>query len=176
MVTICTASLTFNNSTFSPHSVFMCFVWISEQTAIISLYNINWLVFITDAQCVYCAVRTGYSYNWRQFYSLNLDVRFTQIAISPCPTSVTSRNLQITSEFHLRRSKTKTVWTEATHTDTHRHSHSVQAVFKVPFPESHQTPPSSRPAPTSYRCWSSQSVLFNGDPVHHVDQLYTIYW
>jgi hypothetical protein len=25
----------------APHSVFMCFVWISEQTAIISLYNIN---------------------------------------------------------------------------------------------------------------------------------------
>ena len=40
VVTICTASLTFNNSTFCPHSVFMCFVWISEQTAIISLYNI----------------------------------------------------------------------------------------------------------------------------------------
>ena len=40
-VTICTASLTSNNSTFCPHSVFMCFVWISEQTAIISLYNIN---------------------------------------------------------------------------------------------------------------------------------------
>ena len=30
-----------NNSTFCPHSVFMCFVWISEQTAIISLYSIN---------------------------------------------------------------------------------------------------------------------------------------
>jgi hypothetical protein len=29
------------NSTFCPHSVFMCFVWISEQTAIISLYSIN---------------------------------------------------------------------------------------------------------------------------------------
>ena len=40
-VTICTASLTVNNSTFRPHSVFLCFVWISEQTAIISLYNIN---------------------------------------------------------------------------------------------------------------------------------------
>jgi len=26
----------------------MCFVWISKQTAIISLYNINWLVFITE--------------------------------------------------------------------------------------------------------------------------------
>ena len=60
MVTICTASLTFNNSTFCPHSVFMCFVWISEQTAIISLYNINWLVCITETECVYCAVRTGY--------------------------------------------------------------------------------------------------------------------
>jgi len=34
----------------------MCSVWISEQTAIISLYNINWPVFITD--CVHCAVRT----------------------------------------------------------------------------------------------------------------------
>ena len=34
VVTICTTSLTFNNSTFCSHSVF---VWISEQTAIISL-------------------------------------------------------------------------------------------------------------------------------------------
>jgi hypothetical protein len=32
---------TFSNSTFCPHSVFMCFVWISEQRAIIYLYNIN---------------------------------------------------------------------------------------------------------------------------------------
>jgi len=30
-----------NNSTFRPHSVFMCFVWIWEQTAIISLHSIN---------------------------------------------------------------------------------------------------------------------------------------
>jgi len=45
------------NSTFCPHSLFMCFVWISEQTAIISLFNINWLVCITETQCVYCAVR-----------------------------------------------------------------------------------------------------------------------
>jgi hypothetical protein len=51
--------LTFSNSTFWPHSVFMCFVSISEQTAIISLYSINWLVFITETECVYCAVRTG---------------------------------------------------------------------------------------------------------------------
>jgi hypothetical protein len=57
VVTICTASLTFSNSTFCPHTVFMCFVWISEQTAIISLYSINWLVCITATECVYCAVR-----------------------------------------------------------------------------------------------------------------------
>ena len=37
----------------------MCFVWIWEQTAIISLYTINWLVFMTETECVYCAVRTG---------------------------------------------------------------------------------------------------------------------
>ena len=59
VVTICTTSLTFSNSTFCSHSVFMCFVWISEQTAIISLYNLNWLVFITQTESVYCAVRTG---------------------------------------------------------------------------------------------------------------------
>ena len=78
VVTICTASLTFNNSTFCLHSVFMCFVWISEQTAIISLYIINWLVCITETECVYCAVRIGslhvahgtaiYSNPWIQIY------------------------------------------------------------------------------------------------------------
>ena len=57
--TICTASLTFSNSTFCPHILFMCCLWIWEQTAIISLYNINWLVFITETECVYCVVRTG---------------------------------------------------------------------------------------------------------------------
>jgi hypothetical protein len=45
-----------------PHSVFMCFVWISEQTAIIFLHSIKWLVFITETECVYCAVRTGSLY------------------------------------------------------------------------------------------------------------------
>ena len=59
VVTICTTSLTFNNSPFRPHSVFMCFVWIWEQTAIISLYSINWLVCIAETESVYCAVRTG---------------------------------------------------------------------------------------------------------------------
>ena len=61
VVTVYTTSLTFNNSTSFPHTVFICFLWISEQTAIISLYNINRLVFITQTECVYCAVRTSIS-------------------------------------------------------------------------------------------------------------------
>ena len=52
MTKLTVALLNFANapriSTFCPHSVFMCFEWISEQTAIISLYNINWLVFIVE--------------------------------------------------------------------------------------------------------------------------------
>jgi predicted GNAT family N-acyltransferase len=47
--------------TFCPHSVFMYFVWIWEQTAIISLYRINWLVFITKTECVYCAVCSAHT-------------------------------------------------------------------------------------------------------------------
>ena len=34
------------------NGVFLCFAWISEQTAIISLYNINWLVFTTETVCL----------------------------------------------------------------------------------------------------------------------------
>jgi len=41
-----------------PHIVYLCFVRISEQRAIISLYNFNWLVFITEKESIYCAVRT----------------------------------------------------------------------------------------------------------------------
>jgi ribosomal protein S26 len=65
--------LTFTNSTFCPHSVFMCFVWISEQTAIISLYSINWLVSITKRQCVYCAVPAG-----------SLNIRSAQHSVFMC--------------------------------------------------------------------------------------------
>jgi hypothetical protein len=74
--------LTFTNSTFCPHSVFMCFVWISEQTAIICLYSINWLVFIThsvmirlrtDQMCTYLFVHYVIRYlktrMWKRFSS-----------------------------------------------------------------------------------------------------------
>jgi hypothetical protein len=44
----------------SAHIAFMCFAWISEQTAIISQYSINLTVFVTAAESVYCMVRTGF--------------------------------------------------------------------------------------------------------------------
>ena len=48
-----------------PHTaVFMCFVWISEQTAIISLYSINWLVFTTEgAVCLLRGTHWIFIYN-----------------------------------------------------------------------------------------------------------------
>jgi hypothetical protein len=36
----------------------MCCVWILEQKAIISLYNMNRLPSVSDTACVYCAVQT----------------------------------------------------------------------------------------------------------------------
>jgi len=43
----------------SANTVFMCFVFICEQTATCGTYIINGLVFITEMKSVYCAVRTG---------------------------------------------------------------------------------------------------------------------
>jgi hypothetical protein len=57
VVTICTTRFTVHKFYVLPTQC-MCFVWISEQTAIISLYSINWLVCITEMECVYCAVWT----------------------------------------------------------------------------------------------------------------------
>ena len=39
--------------------IFMCFVFICEQTSTCATYSINWLVFITAIKSVYCAVVTG---------------------------------------------------------------------------------------------------------------------
>jgi len=41
----------------------MCFVWLSEQTVTFTLYIIKRLVFITEVESVYCAVRSESSYN-----------------------------------------------------------------------------------------------------------------
>ena len=41
----------------------MCFVWFWEQTAIISLYSINWLVFITETECLLRGTDWIFKYN-----------------------------------------------------------------------------------------------------------------
>jgi len=61
VVTLFANMLNSNKLDVSPYIV--CFVWISEQTATISLYSVRWLVFITERECVYCAVRTEYVVN-----------------------------------------------------------------------------------------------------------------
>ena len=38
------------------------FYTISNETATFALYNINWLIFITVVESVYCAVRTDSLY------------------------------------------------------------------------------------------------------------------
>jgi len=58
-----TPGLTFTNSTFCPHSVFVCFVCICEQTAIISLYNIDWLVRVTETECLLRGTYWTFIYN-----------------------------------------------------------------------------------------------------------------
>jgi len=67
VVTICTTSLTFSNSTFCPHSVFMCFVWIWEQTAIISLY-----IIIREVGMLSIATRwgLGFEFLWGKTFCL----------------------------------------------------------------------------------------------------------
>jgi len=82
-------TLRLRNSTFCPHIVFMCFVWISEQTVIISPNSINLLVFITETECVYCTVRAEY---------LNI-ILLISIYITPIPTSVNdARSSQATAQ------------------------------------------------------------------------------
>ena len=41
----------------------MCFVWISKQTAVISLHSINWLVFITETECLLRGTDWVFIYN-----------------------------------------------------------------------------------------------------------------
>ena len=58
MVTLCTNRFNIQNTHFLPTQYIMCFVWMLEQTAFFTQYSVNWLVFITETECVYCAVRT----------------------------------------------------------------------------------------------------------------------
>jgi len=139
VVTICTASLTFNNSMFCSHSVFVCFVWISEQTAIISLHNINWLVCITDTECVYCAVRTGSLYMIQVHLGLIPHTRYDLVISSLVQSAVplpSKRLLLADCHCQLRPFQCRTHITQLAITDSiislsanHKHSISKCSFF-----------------------------------------------
>jgi len=72
----------------------MCFVWIWEQTATISLHSINWLVFIIA--CIYCSVRIG-SLNKSRIY-------FRHSAFTICSFQTTQTPFQhVQFSFHLKK-------------------------------------------------------------------------
>ena len=58
---VCALSLKVNIATTerSAHTVFMCFVFMWEQTVNPTLQNTNWLVFTTEMKSVYSAVQIG---------------------------------------------------------------------------------------------------------------------
>jgi len=72
-------ALTFHHSTSCPQNVFMCFVPISEQTAITCLYNNNWPIFVTERASVYCAVRAEHLSILHVTLSLQSVVIFTAV-------------------------------------------------------------------------------------------------
>jgi len=59
VVTLSTASLTFSNPTFCPHSCIYVFCVDLRTNSHYFPNSINWLGFITETESVYCAVRTG---------------------------------------------------------------------------------------------------------------------
>jgi hypothetical protein len=72
-------------------------VWISEQTAIISQYSINWLGIITEMDCVYCAVRNTSS-NQRDIVSCLTLILLTQ-RIGWAPNNASKGQMGFNSAF-----------------------------------------------------------------------------
>jgi hypothetical protein len=86
--------LTLNNSTLRPRSLFLCsisilcFISISEQTAIISLYSINWFASMAGKERLYWSVGTK---QWSiiqvnlSLLSVNYSIRGVLITVSLPP-------------------------------------------------------------------------------------------
>jgi hypothetical protein len=114
-------------------------MWIWEQTAIISLYNINWLVFITETECVYCAVRTEYlcfMWIWKQtaiisLYNINWLVFITENESVCCAVRTEYLNL---------------IWVTLNEEDSVRYQSTWEVRWRdyVPFSSPNIIPPTFR--------------------------------
>jgi len=102
VVTIYTTSLKHRNYISCPNTVFTCFVWTWEKPALISLYSINWLVFITETETVYCAVRTECNVLTEQYYWYTVIQDIELIVMQLCDHRVISSNLNPQFSFHSR--------------------------------------------------------------------------
>ena len=73
MVTLCTTGFNIQQFYVLPTQFIYVFCVDLRTTAIISLYSINWLVFITETESVYCTVRTVFKCNLG--YMLYMDLK-----------------------------------------------------------------------------------------------------
>jgi hypothetical protein len=76
------------------HCLF-CSVWILEQTAIIFVYNINWLISTGEENSVYCEVRTESQCSSGSVFSLTLlpnDLFWKRVPVSHVIYFVTYEN------------------------------------------------------------------------------------
>ena len=88
----------------------MCFVWISEQTAILSLYSINWLVFITETGvCLLRGTDWNFIYNSEKYKFVKEKARFLlrssvrSVSVFSCNNKSCSRFIVSQHKQHLRQ-------------------------------------------------------------------------
>jgi len=122
VVTLYTIKFNIKQSYVLPTQCVYVFVWISEQTAIISLCSNNWLVVVTDRECVYCAVRTGSSYRIRVsfhfkwlliFYMTRVMSVLTLTANSSCSLQWLKQKINVELKYRNNWSASRTFKTKA---------------------------------------------------------------
>jgi hypothetical protein len=73
---------------------FVCSVWISEQIANFALEDLKKLVFITEVESVYCAVRTDYLYNTDMFRPSKVNITYEHLILRHSLVIVHNRGWQ----------------------------------------------------------------------------------
>jgi hypothetical protein len=99
----------------------MCFVWIWEHTAIISLYSINWLEIMTEMECLlrgtdWIFIYTHDQRNLSRYEFPNLSI----LAHRPYSTNQSSRHGQRTKETETSLSTDSTKRKQLAHNSHHK--------------------------------------------------------